>query len=288
MLYGLLLLGGAVLYVACGYFPAHLPVFLPWDFSWTVYLSTALALAWYVRGCMHLAKRPAWWRTLFYVIGVAAIYAVTQTRYDYWSQHMFFIHRFQHLVLHHLGPFLIALSLPDDALWAGMPDFLKPPLTSRPVRATVDFIQNPFVAPLLFVGLIYLWLAPSIHGRVMLDADLYDVMNWSMAIDGIFFWSLILDPRPKPPARLAPFWRALMIIAVVPPQILVGAMLALTQTDVYPVYEICGRLFPISAITDQHYGGLILWIPSSMMSVIGLILVLNYMRLNEEKINVAA
>ncbi len=65
------------------------------------------------------------------MLGVVLIYAVVQTHYDYLSQHMFFFHRLQHLVLHHLGPFLIALGVPGAALWAGMPDFLKPVLRSR-------------------------------------------------------------------------------------------------------------------------------------------------------------
>ncbi len=147
----------------------------------------------------------------------------------------------------------------------------------------VNVIQHPAVAPVLFVGLIYVWLIPSIHTRVMLDDNLYQLMNWSMAIDGIFFWCLMLDPKPKPPARVSIGMRALLTMAVVPPQIAIGAVMALSSTDFYPVYKICGRILPISAITDQHYGGLILWIPSSMMSVIGLILVLNIMRLNDER-----
>ena len=77
--------------------------------------------------------------------------------------------------------------------------------------------------------------------------------------------------------------RALMTLLIVPPQIAIGAVLALSSRDFYPVYKICGRILPISALTDQHFGGLILWIPSSMMSVIALILVLNIMRLNEER-----
>ncbi len=117
----------------------------------------------------------------------------------------------------------------------------------------------------------------------MLDANLYDVMNWSMAVNGIFFWTLVLDPRPRPPARVGSGVRALLMMAVVPPQILVGAILALSSSDLYPVYTICGRILPISAISDQHFGGLILWIPSTMMSVVALILVLNFMRLNDER-----
>ena len=59
------------------------------------------------------------------------------------------------------------------------------------------------MAPFLFVGLLYFWLIPGIHTRVMLDANLYELMNWTMAINGVMFWSLILDSRAKPPARLS-------------------------------------------------------------------------------------
>lgn len=283
--YGGLMAIGAVFYVLCRFFPADLPVWMPWSFSWPIFLATGLGLFWFAVGWTRLEKseRPPAWRSASYVLGVVSIYAVVETHYDYLSQHMFFFHRFQHLVLHHLGPFLIALGASGPVLWAGMPDFLKPVLKSRPVRASVDAIQNPVVAPLLFVGLIYFWLVPSTHVRVMLDDTLYNVMNWSMAVDGIFFWCLILDPRPKPPARVSAGLRAILTMAIVPPQIAVGAVLAFSNSDIYPVYEICGRFLPVSAISDQHFGGLILWIPSSMMSVVALILVLNIMRLNEER-----
>lgn len=287
--YGVLLAAGAFLYVLCRFFPADLPMWMPWSFSWPIFLAMALGLAWFAIGWTRLAKpeRPPLWRCISYIAGVVSTYAVVQTHYDYLSQHMFFFHRFQHLVLHHLGPFLIALGASGPVLWAGIPEFLKPVLKSAPVRAGVDMIQHPLVAPLVFVGLIYFWLIPSIHVRVMLDDTLYNLMNWSMAVDGIFFWCLILDPKPKPPARVSAGLRAILTMAIVPPQIAVGAMLAFSNSDIYPVYRICGRIFSISAISDQHFGGLILWIPSSMMSVVALILVLNIMRLNEERSDAA-
>ncbi|MBU6298587.1 MAG: cytochrome c oxidase assembly protein [Alphaproteobacteria bacterium] len=283
--YGAVLGVGAVVYVLCRFFPADLPVWMPWEFSWPVFLLTILTLGWFIRGLWHMRApdRPPIWRRVLFVLGVLLSYAAVQTRYDYLSQHMFFFHRFQHLVLHHLGPFLIALGGAGSVVWRGIPAFLKPILKSSPIRGAVDFIQHPAVAPVVFVGLIYLWLIPDIHARVMLDDNLYDLMNWSMAVDGIFFWCLVLDPRSKPPARLGMGIRALLVGAVVPPQILIGALLALTNKDVYPVYKICGRILPISAIADQHYGGLILWIPSSMMSVVALLLILNNLRLADEK-----
>ena len=67
------------------------------------------------------------------------------------------------------------------------------------------------------------------------------------------------------------------------PQIALGALIAFAPRDLYPYYDLCGRLFPsIGALSDQHIGGIVIWIPPAMMSVIGLLLVLNALRLQEE------
>jgi putative membrane protein len=283
--YGGLLLVGAATAVICEAYPSRLPIWMPWEFSWPVFLATSLGLAWFARGLwsMPRAERPSPWRSAAFVVGVLSFYVVLQTRVDYFAQHMFFVHRFAHFVLHHLGAFLIAMGMAGPVIRAGMPDFLKPLVASRIVRGTVDIIQNPVMAPVLFVGLLYLWLIPPIHTRVMLDRNLYDLMNWSMGIDGIFFWSLILDPRPHPPARLSFLLRFLLILVIELPQMLVGAILSLSTTDYYPVYRICGRVLEMTALNDQHYGGLIIWLPGTLMSFAAAITVLVAIRHHEEE-----
>ena len=283
--YGGLLGVGGVLYVLCRLFPADLPFWMPWEFSWPAYLATALSLAWFFRGLSRLpaSERPAMWRNAAFVLGVLSVYAVLQTHVDYLAQHMFFVHRWAHFVLHHAGAFLIALGVSGPVVRAGMPKFLTPLIDNRPVQRTVDFMQHPAVAPFLFVGLLYFWLFPEIHTRVMLDRNLYDIMNWTMAINGIFFWCLILDPRPKPPARISSLMRALLILVIELPQMALGAILSLSMTDYYPVYNICGRVFDMTALNDQHYGGLIIWLPGTLTSFAAMIVVLVVLRLNEEK-----
>jgi len=283
--YGGVLLLGAVLYLICRLFPADLPVWLPWEFSWPIYLATALTSAWFVRGLMILPRKqhPPLWRLACFVLGVASFWIVLQTRIDYYAQHMFFVHRWAHFVLHHFGAFFIAMGMSGGVLWAGMPDFLKPVIASRPVQATVSFLQHPVMAPFLFVGLLYFWLIPGIHTRVMLDANLYELMNWTMAVNGVMFWSLILDSRSKPPARLSHLMRALLILVIELPQMVLGAILSLTEHDIYPVYTICGRVLDMTALNDQHYGGLIIWLPGTLTSFAAMIVVLVTMRLNEEK-----
>ena len=283
--YGAALLAGAVLYTICRQYPAQLPVWLPWEFSWPEYLATVLTLGWFARGLYRLppSQHPPLWRSICFVAGMASFWIVLQTRIDYYAQHMFFVHRAAHFVLHHLGAFAIALGMSGPVLFAGMPDFLKPVIASRPVQGMLAFLQHPVAAPFLFVGLLYFWLIPQIHTRVMLDANLYELMNWTMAVNGVMFWSLILDSRSHPPARLSHLMRGLLILVIELPQMLLGAILSLSAHDIYPVYTICGRVLDMTALNDQHYGGLIIWLPGTLTSFAAMIVVLVTMRLNEEK-----
>ncbi|MGH8121610.1 MAG: cytochrome c oxidase assembly protein [Rudaea sp.] len=253
---------------------------VPWEPSWLVVLTFASGAWLYWRGSG--VRHVPWPRRLAFWIGLALVYIGLHTRLDYYAEHEFFVHRLQHLLLHHLGPFLIALSYPGVVLRAALPlrwrlRWLRPALASPILRWPLNVLLHPAVAGLLFVGLIYFWLWPSLHFVAMLDARLYQVMNWSMFVDGLIFWWLILDPRPRPPARLAPGMRILLALAVIFPQILIGAFLTFTHRDLYPIYALCGRAFGgIPTATDQYLGGLILWIPSSMMSVIAALLAFHH------------
>jgi putative membrane protein len=283
--YAAILALGALLWWLSASHPALVPFWMPWDFSPAEYLATALVLLWFYRGLASApaAERPAMWRRVAFLIGVAAIYAVLQTRFDYWSQHMFFLHRLQHVAMHHLGPFLVALGGAGATLRRGMPLWLRQAIECPAVTGVVRVLQQPLLAAFLFVGLIYFWLIPPVHFRAMIDWRLYAVMNWSMVLDGILFWCLVLDPRPQPPARISYGARAALALGVMFPQIVLGAAIAFSQTDLYPYYDLCGRLFPtISALNDQHIGGIVIWIPPAMMSVIALLLVINALRLHEE------
>jgi len=257
----------------------------PWEPSPTVVIAVLLAAVLFARGArkarVSIARHVSFW------FGLTALYVALHTRLDYFFEHEFFMHRLQHLVLHHLGPFFIALSYPGAALRAGIPfswrqRWLKPALEKPSARMALRVLFNPIVAVTLFVGLIYFWLLSPVHFKAMLDWRLYRAMNWSMVIDGLMFWWLVLDSRPAPPARLAPGLRILVVIAAIPPQIMLGAYIFFTPHELYPIYSICGRAFTwISPMRDQQIGGLLLWIPGSMMSVIGaLIAIRHWLRLS--------
>jgi putative membrane protein len=265
--------------------PSTLSYLLPWEFSPTVLLACLLCAGAYVRGLAALNRRGepvGFWRPFAFFLGLALNYAALQTYFDYLSQHMFWVHRLQHLILHHLAPVALALSAPGEAMLLGVPLPARERLLraasrhQRVIQRCLRFVQHPLVALLLFVGLIYVWLIPSVHFGAMLDADRYRIMNWSMAVDGILFWWLMLTPREKQGAAAVGYGiRVLVLCIAAVLQILLGAHIALHKSVLFDVYGICGRAWALDPLVDQELGGLLTWIPAAMMSGFGVLVVLH-------------
>ncbi|MGK7655014.1 cytochrome c oxidase assembly protein [Roseovarius sp. B08] len=279
--YGSIVLLGAALWALTTYFPAQMPAILPYQFSWLIYLAVTLSGLWFARGLRRTAPgdRPSRLRQAAFWTGLVLLWGATQTGFEYLAQRMFFTNRLQHVAMHHVGPVLLALSAGGPVLLAGAPEWSRALCASRLVIVIYRTIQQPAIAVILFVGLFWFWLIPPVHFAAMLDPVLYQVMNWSMAVDGILFWALVLDTRPAPPARLRFGWRAALAVGVMFPQIILGALISFATVDLFPYYAFCGRYFPsISAVTDQQIGGIVIWIPPAMMSVLGLLVVVRNMR----------
>ena len=268
----------------------------PWEFSPTVLLASSLPTAAYTRGLVLMRRAGeaiGIWRPLAFYLGLGLIYAMLQTHVEYLSGHMFWVHRLQHLVLHHLGPFFLVLAAPVGVMRRGVPAKLRErvlqPFWRHPVVQSVyGFLQNPVVAPALFVGLIYFWLTPAIHFFAMLNTDYFKLMNWSMAVDGILFWWIILTPLDQQGhARIGYLARIVILVWAMILQILPGAVIAMHGTVLYDVYDVCGRAWNIDPLTDQELGGLLTWIPPAMMSVVGILIVLSHILHEKTETSVA-
>ena len=133
---------------------------IPWEVSPTLVASFVVAIVLFVRGQrVHHVTRA---RRFFFWAGLVLLYLSMHTRVDYYAERMFFIHRIQHLVLHHLGPLLVMAAFPGQVMRAGLPmswrirlrDFLR----TRSGRVTVAVLTNKIFVPTLFVFLVLVWL----------------------------------------------------------------------------------------------------------------------------------
>ena len=245
---------------------------VPWEFSWVFLATFVLACVLYWRGTRRL--RVGFARQLAFWVGMAIIYLSLHTYLDYYAEHEFFMHRLQQLLLHHLAPLLIVTAYPVSVLRAGLPlawrvRLMRPLQRSWPWRVVMGVLMNPTVATVLFVVFVLIWLIPDLQTLAMLDWRVYRFMNWTMLISGFAYWSLVLDHRPHPPGRMVAGMRVLSPAITMTPQILAGAIVTFSRTDLYPIFEICGRAFTFNVLTGQMIGGLITWVPAAMIESIG-------------------
>lgn len=249
---------------------------VPWEFSPTLVAAFIVAIVLFLRG--RRVHRVTKARQILFWSGMVLLYLSLHTRVDYYAERMFFIHRIQHLVLHHLGPLLVMAAFPGSVMRAGLPlrwrVRLRDALRTVGGRALVAVLTNPYFVPILFVFLVLVWLIPSVQFYSMLDWRLYRVMNWSVVISGFMYWNLILDRRPSPPAAMSPGGRVISPVLTMAPQMVAGAVITFTESDIYPLFELCGRAISMSAQTDQTIGGLTMWIPAAFVEVFGLMVAL--------------
>ena len=257
----------------------------PWEFSPALLICFAAGITLFVRGQrVHKVNNT---RKILFWSGVVLIYLSMHTMLDYYAERLFFMHRIQHLVLHHLGPLVLMLAYPGSVMRAGMPLAWRAKLRrfnqTLAGRAIIAVMTNPIFVPALFVFLVIVWLIPSVQFYSMLDWRLYRIMNWSVVISGFMYWNLILDRRPAPPAAMTPGGRVISPVVTMAPQMLAGAIIAFTERDLYPLFDLCGRAITITPLMDQSIGGLTMWIPAAMTEVIGLLIALRtVMRLSSK------
>jgi putative membrane protein len=259
-------------------------LFEPWEPSFGLVGIFVLVAALYARGSrripISIARQAAFW------IGMGLFYIALHTRLDYYAEHQFFVHRIQHLVLHHLAPLLVMASYPGGALRAGLPLKWRSPLRrwqrSPSARIVAAVVLNPLFISVAFVISVLFWLIPPAQFVAMLDWRLYRFMNWSVAVSGLMYWWMVLDHRPHPPSRTRPGLRVLSPVITMTPQILAGAIITFSSHDLYPVFTLCGRAFSLSPALDQSLGGLIMWVPAAVLEAIGGLMALRHlMRLSE-------
>lgn len=249
----------------------------PWEFSPTLVVAFIVCCTLFVRGTR--VHRVGGGRQFLFWTGVVMLYLSLHTRIDYYSERLFFAHRLQHLVLHHLGPLLVMAAYPGQVMRAGLTlpgrRRLRQFQQSRAGRVTIALLTNRFLVPLLFVVLVLGFLIPVVQFYSMLNWRLYRLMNWSVVISGFMYWNLILDRRPSPPAAMSPGARVLSPIITTVPQMITGAVITFTERDIYPIFDLCGRAIPgLSAVTDQAIGGLTMWVVAGLVEVFGLLVAL--------------
>ena len=261
-----------------------------WQFTPDIVIGTMIVAALYAAGLHHLKGRsasPSAWRDASFVAGLSLIFLALQSPLDALADHSFALHQIQHLLLHAAGPMLIMLAAPQGPLAAGLPVVLRrylvaPLARNGALRAVFGLLSRPAVATALFVGSIYFWQVPKHHDLAVLDDAVHYAMHVSMLLAGLLFFWRVLDPRPEPWGARSRT-RMLMVWTALAANIVVGSLTTFKAGVLYRAYDELGRLSGLVALTDEQLGGLVMWIPGSMMYVVAALVVLRAWGTSEAK-----
>jgi putative membrane protein len=228
--------------------------------------------AFYMRGrsSRRMARRSAKSDFLFWV-GLASFAASSTWPLERLGREYFAVHQVEFLALRIVAPMLIALSRPGMVLVRGSPGRLRDrvirPAVSLPLlRHARRVIQRPASVLLLYLASLFLWAIPAFQDAALTNAAVALLLHFSLFASGLLFWSRIVDARTGPRAishgvRLMMLWLAIL------GQIAVGAATALKSTVWYPAYG--------DGLSDEVLGGVLLWIPASIVTLLAILLVIH-------------
>jgi putative membrane protein len=76
----------------------------------------------------------------------------------------------------------------------------------------------------------------------------------------LIMWMPVLSPLPSVLPRYPALGQVLYLFFLTVPSSVVGAMLSGASTALYPTYALAPRITSLSALDDQHLGGLLMWV----------------------------
>ena len=233
-----------------------------WSFEPTVVagLVAAVALYWvgWRRGVLSGANDVSPWfrsgraRPLYFATGVAVAYIALQSPIDAGGdEFLFSLHMLQHLLLMMVAPPLVLLGL------AGMRSLPAPRFAV--LRRVWWAVTRPWPAVLLFNAVMLVWHIPALYDTTLTTEPIHVLEHLSFIAVGIVFWWPIVDPVRGPATKpVSPLEKiAAMVVAGIPPTVL-GLIFALSPVAFYSFYVNAPRLWGISPVSDQQYGGVLM------------------------------
>ncbi|MBX3053240.1 MAG: cytochrome c oxidase assembly protein [Caldilineaceae bacterium] len=228
------------------------------------------------------------WRLASYMTGMVLLALALLSPIDVLSGQLFFMHMIQHMLLMMIVPPLLWLAGPFAiGLW-GLP---------RPLRLRIGgwfqkesrfhqvlrLITQPGLSWMLLVAILYGWHDPWAYSIAQGNGWVHDMEHISFFGLSMLFWWRVVGAGPHIHGRSNLFSRIIYVLAMVPPNMLLGASIALAESPIYTYYLNIPRLYSINVMDDQRMAGLIMWIPGSMMLIIAALVLIAQLFVNADR-----
>lgn len=253
-----------------------------WEFSPEIIVGLIGAALIYWRGSRHgLAERR--WQVVSFNAGLAALFVALISPVEGLADHIFAVHQVEHMLLRTVAPMLIFLARPQPDLVRGLPPGVSRFFAGRGwLRGIVDVLRYPPIATVLFLLSSYFWMLPRWHDLALLDEPVHYLWHVTLLCSGLIFFSVIFDRRPPPHGPGLGTRLGMFVVAAVG-NIVLGAFLTFKTVALYSAYLTLGHMWGVSMLTDEQTGGIIMWIPGTMMFAVSAIFVIHRWSVGETR-----
>jgi putative membrane protein len=249
------------------------PFFFAWTFDplVTVGLIAAAVLYWKAWSRVQASgvrPLPRVYAVSFYS-GLATVALSLLGPFETYNANLFMLHMSQHLILMQISAPLILIGRPVQVFLRALP----PATTKRVVgsiflrdwsRLTIVAITAPITAFVLFNVNLGFWHLPVYYEAAITNSWVHYLQHVTFFGFAMLYWWTIIDPVPRH-HRLGTLLAMGSVFFSMMVGSIIGAIITLSDTVLYPYYLESLNPWNISALADQQIGGLIKWVGSSML-----------------------
>ena len=191
-----------------------------------------------------------------FFVGLAIIFlTLNGPLHDLSDYYLFSAHMIQHLVLTLIVPPLLILGTPG---W-----MLRPLLRKPSVLRLAKLMTSPAGCFLIFNAVLALWHLPPMYNLALNNHPIHIVQHLMFLAASVFMWWPITSQLPELPRASYPAQMMYCFLLTVPMGI-IAIFVSMAEDLLYPAYAIAPRIWGMSPMQDQQYGGLIMWIPGAL------------------------
>jgi putative membrane protein len=243
-----------------------------------------LAALMYVAGLLRLwpqthARTQLRWRAVSFATGWVALLTALLSPLDQWASSSFAWHMVQHEVLMLVAAPLLVIgrglptflwALPHDARLA-----LGRATKQNWLRASWNGLMSPLSAWTLHAAALWLWHVPAFFNAAVTQSGIHDWQHASFLGTALIFWHALLRKSVRASRGLALVY---LFTTTIHTGVL-GAFLTFAPRVLYATFDAGLRDRATTALEDQQLGGLIMWVPGSIVYVtVALLLAAQWLR----------
>ena len=242
----------------------------PWDLAVLGALTTAGAL--YLVGSLRLARRGAVHRrseSIAFAVGWLALVVAILPPLDSLAISLFSAHMAQHELMMLVGAPLLIAGRPLPVWMAALPARARRKtgtlLQSGPASGAWRGLTAPATAWLLHGAAVWIWHVPVLYELAAGNEAIHALQHATfVATAALFWWGMLYGRYGRAGYGAAVFY----VFTTTVHTGLLGAILTLAGSPLYPGYAVTAAAYGINPVEDQQLAGVIMWVPAGFVLTI--------------------